>query len=251
MPEDKKSSTADFLNEIASPEVFKEEPAEIEEKEEKPLPFNQDPKVQRFIEKQVEKRLKDFKPSVERQFIEEVKEDINLPPSFVQLVGNDTEQKKQVLKDLSKYFGDLKGEAKKEAIADFMKDMQEQQQAQAEEDIQTKEELDNYFDEIEETYDVDLTSNATSSKKLRSDFIDYVRKIAHKNEDGEVDSFPDLLSAFETFQDLNKRAPSNRANKELAARGLTRSGDTTTATPTGRSWKDVDRYFSKLKDINN
>lgn len=247
MPEEKKeSSTVDFLNEIGKQEPFKEEPiadaAEDEIKEDKPLAFHQDPKVQRYVEKQIEKALKDIKP-VERQFRQEVADDIKLPSSFIKLVGNDTEEKREVLKDLSNYFGTLKGEARQE----FLQELKQQQQQQVEADKKAQNELNEYFEEIEETYNVDLSSKSATAKKTRSEFIDYVRKIAPKNEDGEVSGFPDLVAAYETFQELSKRTAPSRA-KELASRGLTRSTDAAPALPAGRSWKDVDRFFSKLKD---
>lgn len=250
MPEDKKGSTVDFLNDLTeTPEVFKEEPKEEEQEierevDEKPLPFHKDPKVQRYVEKQIEKALKD-RPSAEQQFKREVQEDINLPSSFIKLVGNDTEEKKEVLRDLSNYFGTLKGEARKE----FLAELQQQQEQQLVEDRHAQEELDTSFEEIEETYNVDLSSSSAAAKKARSEFIDYIRKIAPKNEEGEVVGFPDLVSSFEEYQDRSKRVPASRA-KELASRGLARSTDTTIAAPTGRSWKDVDRFFSKLKTDN-
>lgn len=254
MAEDTKGSKVDFLNNITdTPEVFKEEPKkEVEEKEieqevdEKPVPFHKDPKVQRFIDRQVEKALKE-RPSAEQQFRKDVVEDINLPPSFIKLVGNDTDEKKQVLKDLSDYFGSLKGEARKE----FLAEMEQQQRQQVEQDRQAQEELDSSFEEIEETYNVDLSSNTATAGKMRSDFIDYIRKIAPKNQDGEVTAFPDLMGAFEDFQERSKRVVQPSRAKELASRGLTRSNDTSTAAPQGRSWKDVDKFFSKLKENNN
>lgn len=247
MPQDKKVSTVDFLNNIDdNTNVFKEEPeveeVEKEEIEDKALPFHKDPKLQRYIEKQVEKGLKD-RPSAEQQFRKEVNEEINLPASFIKLVGNDTDEKKGVLKDLSNYFGELKGEARKE----FLAELQQQQEAVIQADRKAVEELESSFEEIEETYNVDLSSNSATAKKQRADFIEYIRKIAPKNEEGEVAAFPDLMGAFEDFQERSKRAPTNRAAKELAARGMTRSTDTTTASPQGRSWKDVDRFFTKLK----
>lgn len=251
MPEEKKeSSTVDFLNNIDK-EVFKEEPTKEEEvveeeKEEKPLAFHKDPKVQRYVDKQIEKALKDIKP-VERQFKQDVADEIKLPSSFIRLVGNDTPEKVEVLKDLEKYFGTLKGEARQE----FLAEMREQEQQAVAADRQAQEELDSSFEEIEETYNVDLSSNSASAKKVRSEFIDYVRKIAPKNEEGEVSSFPDLMSAFETFQEMGKRAPAPASRaKELASRGLTRSTDASTEVPKGRSWRDVDRFFDKLKSNN-
>lgn len=252
MPNDKKENAVDFLNNIDNTDVFKEEEQKEvieegdvkEEKEEKPLAFHQDPKVQKFIERRVEKRLKDFKPSVEQQFRKDVDEEINLPSSFIKLVGNDTDEKKEVLRDLSKYFGTLKGEARQEFLQEL-----EQQRVQSEaEDRKAQEELETYFEEIEETYNVDLSSNSALAKKTRSEFIDFVREIAPKNEEGEVAAFPDLVSSFKTFQELNKRSTTSNRAKEHASRGLTRSTDASSAVSTGRSWKDVERHFSKLKE---
>lgn len=257
-PEDKKSTTVDFLNNIKdTPEVFKEEKEAEDEKtieqevDEKPIPFHKDPKVQRYVEKQIEKALKGSeRPSAEQQFRREVTEEVNLPSSFVRLIGNDTEEKKEVLKDLSAYFGTLKGDAKREAWEEMQQRALDADRQQLEADTQAQEELDTYFEEIEETYDVDLSSNSSTAKKTRSEFIDYVRKIAPKNEAGEVAAFPDLLAAFEEFQERSKRVAAPSRAKELASRSMTRSTDTSSVAPTGRSWKDVDKFFSKLKTDN-
>lgn len=240
-------AVADFLNEVTEPrDIFKEEPtlAEVEDVEEKPIRFDKDPKVQKYIEKQVQKAL-DKIPSAEQNFKKDV-EDINLPDSFVALVGNDTPEKQKVLKDLSSYFGTLKGEARQE----FLAEMKQQEEAKIQADAKAQEDLSNYLDEIEENYGVDLTSNTSSAKQLRAQFIDHVRKVAPKDENGEVAMFPDMLGAFEDFQEKNKRSPATRA-KELASRGMTRSNDTAVGMPQGRSWKDVDRYLDSLKSNNN
>lgn len=248
--DNEKNSVLEFLNGTSeAKEIFKEEKeevAETEEQEEKQLPFHKDPKLQKYVDKQIEKALKNNKPSAEQQFKQDT-QDINLPPSFVKLIGNDTAEKVEVLKDMSKYFGTLKGEAKQE----FLKEMQEQQEKATAADRKAQEDLDNYFEEIEETYDVDLSSKSASAKKMRSDFVDFVRKIAPKNEEGEVTGFPDLVASFEEFQERNKRSSQPSRAKELASRGLTRSTETSAAIPTGRSWKDVDRYFDKLKQTLN
>lgn len=246
---DEKDAVSNFLNETSDAQnLFKEEttvePEVQDEKEEKPLPFNRDPKVQKYIERQVEKALKNNAPTAEQSFKKEV-EDINLPDSFIRLIGNDTQEKVDVLKDMSKYFSTLKGEARQE----FLNDLKAQEQAKADAEKQAQEELDNYFEEIEETYGVDLSSNSASAKQTRVQFIEYVRKIAPKDENGEVSAFPDLVASFEEFQEKNKRPSATRA-KELANRGLIRSNDTSVGIPQGRSWKDVDKFFSKLTSNN-
>jgi hypothetical protein len=240
-------STADFLNGISEkPELFKEEDSATKEtvesdvEDDKPLPFYKDPKVQRYIEKQIEKRIEKL-PTAEQSFRKEVAEEINLPASFVKLIGNDTDEKRQVLKDMAEYLGSIPKKAQEE----FLAQQQEAVQQQIQEDNAAVAELDDAFESIEENYDVDLSSNAASAKALRASFIEYIRKIAPKNEDGEVSAFPDMESAFESFQEMQKRPSASRA-KELASRGMTRSNETTTVSPRGNSWRDVDKYFERL-----
>jgi len=248
MPEDKKESTVDFLNGLTeNKEVFKEEePKEEEvvveeEEDDKPLPFHKDPKIQRYIEKQVSKAVESIRPSEAERFREEVK-DINLPPSFVKLVGNDTEEKVQVLKDLSSYFSTLKGDARKE----FLAEMQEQEKQATEEDQKAVSELYAGFESIEEEHNVDLTSNSAQAQRTQEAFKEYLRKISPKDANGEVTAFADIPAAWESFSQTNKPRSASRA-KELASRGLARSTDADGSVPQGKSWKDVDRFFAKLK----
>lgn len=248
MPEDKKSSTVDFLNNIA-PEPFKEEQVETPEEEkeevageEKVLPFHKDPKVQRYVEKQIEKALKDVKPSAEQKFKQEVREELNLPPALVKFVGNDTPEKREVLKELASYLDSLPVKAQEQFEAKMLKDTQEA----AAKDSAALEELNTGFEAIEEEYGVDLTSDT----KTRASFIEFLRKVSHKNAEGEVDQFADIPSAWETFQERQKPVPASRA-KELASRGMTRSGDANTAPKAGNSWRDVDKYFESLKKTVN
>lgn len=238
-----KDAVADFLGEVTEKQdIFTETPStgEPEEKEDKPLRFDKDPKVQKYIEKQVKKALESRAPTAEESFKKEIA-DVKVPDSLVNLIGNDTPEKQKALKDFAETLSNLKGEARKE----FMDEMKAQEQQKVAADQKAQEELKGYFDEIEEEYNVDLSGNSAAAKQLRSQFIEYVRKIAPKDENGEVKVFPDLVASFEEFQEKNKR-PASRA-KELASRGLTRSGDTSNAPATGKSWKDVERYFDKLK----
>lgn len=254
MPNEK-NAVIDFLNEVSPPkDIFKEETqvdnTEEQMVEEKAVPFHKDPKVQRYVERQIEKALKD-RLSVEREFKEAVSSDVkDVIGAFATIIGNDTPEKVKALEALEKTLNGADERASTKAIERFQKQMQDEQQKATEADIKAQNELDDYFEEIEETYNVDLSSNSAAAKKTRADFIEYVRKIAPKNEQGEVAQFPDLVNAFETFQERQQRAPATRA-KELASRGMTRSADTNNAPITGKSWKDVDAYFDKLKKTLN
>ncbi len=247
MPEGKNSAVEDFLNESKLEQsdvtlVPEEKEVVVEEDEQKPVDFHKDPRVQRFIEKQVDKRLKDFKPEVIR---EQVKEDrLNLPDSFVRLVGNDTPEKQQVLKDLSSYFGTLKGEARQE----FLQEMQEQQQAEVQRDNEVLQELNEGFEEIEDTHGVDLSSSTPAAQKTRAAFVDYLKKVSHKDTNGEVDQFADIPAAWEEFQ--AKQVRSATRAKTLASRSIGSSQAVSESPQQGRdySWKGVEKFFSTLKN---
>lgn len=251
--DNEKNVVTDFLNDFSQPqEIFTEQPVvestEDTVNEEKPVPFHKDPKVQRYVEKEIERALKNV-PHVERPSTNEsVPSDVkDVIEAFTTIIGNDTPEKVRALEKLEKTLQGSDERASTKAIERFQQQIKEQEAEQTKAEKAAQDELDTYFDEIEETYDVDLSSNAASAKKLRSEFIEYVRKIAPKDANGEVKSFPDLLSSFEVFQEGNKKtAPTTRA-KELASRGMTRSGDTTGTQPRGYSWKDVDKFLDTLK----
>src|ERR1700722_2767902 len=157
------NSTVDFLNNIdgveeTTKDIFKESPVlseekepEVEEKAEKRLPFNKDPKVQRYIDEEIDKRLKFVRPSEEQKFRQEVQSEINLPPALVKLVGNDTPEKREALKELSEYLDTLP----KKAQEQFEQKMLEEQQRTQEEDAASLNELNSGFEDIEESYGVD------------------------------------------------------------------------------------------------
>lgn len=251
------SAVLDFLNDVKEPtDIFSEKPAietqeETVSNEDKSVPFHKDPKVQRYVEKQIEKALKEVKPIERASNGETMPSDVkDVIGAFTAIIGNDTPEKVRALEALEKTLNGSDERASTKAIERFQQQIKEQEQKVTDAEKAAQDELDTYFDDIEETYDVDLSSNAASAKKLRSEFIEYVRKIAPKDANGEVKAFPDMLASFEDFQDRAKRHIQPTRAKELASRGLTRSSDTTQAVPQGRSWKDVDRYFDKLKAAN-
>src|ERR1700691_266772 len=102
-------SALDFLNEItAKPEIFQEETVSqaeepVVEEREQPVRFDKDTKVQRYIERQIEKALKDVKPSAEREFREAVSSDVDdVVKAFTTIIGNDTPDKVKALDALKK-----------------------------------------------------------------------------------------------------------------------------------------------------
>ncbi len=219
-------------------EVTEEKPAEVvEDKEEKPLPFHKDPKVQRFIDKELERRLKDFKPA------EQVKEVKNDDDYWERLIGNDTAEKQAMVRE---------AKAREERLLDQAEErtfnrLSQKEQEALEEDKAAEEELDNAFESIEENYDVDISSNSPQAKKTRQDFISFVEKIAPKDRDGEITDYPDMPSAWEAFSEVRKSTAQPNRAKELANRGLSRSAETTVKQEKRVDWNAVEEMMDTLK----
>lgn len=237
-----------FVAENQNPFGDEPEPKEeiVEEKEEKPLPFHKDPKIQRFIEKEIERRIPQSTET--ERFKKEVNENAqdDLVKAFEEIIGNDTPQKVNALKALGKRLAESDDKVAQRAIQALEDQRYEESRAEQQAEYEAQEELTSAFEGIEETFGVDLSSNNPNAKKLRNDYIDFVKKVAPKDGNGEVTEFPDFQETFQLFKDTRKPAANNRA-KELSARSMVRSSDASnTPRPTDNSWNAVDKLFSKL-----
>lgn len=223
--------------------LFGEEPKKEEaEEEEKPLPFHKDPKVQRYIQKEIEKAQKS-QPSVERQFIEDTKQDDDEGTAILErIIGNDTPEKVAAIKDFKKYLSTLEEKGADRALSQLQKQEEEARQEEA----QASEEIEQGFEDIEETFGVDISSNTPTARKTRNEFIDFIKRVAPKDSEGNVVALPDLTETFELYQSTQTK-PSNTRAKELATRSMARSNNTSEA-PQEKdvSWKGVDKWFGSL-----
>lgn len=214
--------------------------------EEKSLPFHKDPKVQRYIQKELDKKLREFQPNYEQQFREETRrndndyEDEN-DDILVRLIGNDTPEKLSAIKDFKKYLSTLEERGARRAL----EELDYQAELERQEEVNATEEIENGFELIEDTFGVDINSNSANARRMRSDFIDFVKKISPKDEDGDIMALPDFVETFEVYQSTRQRQ--NTRAKELASRSMGRSSDTAEA-PANRdvSWRAVDKWFSNL-----
>jgi AAA15 family ATPase/GTPase len=214
--------------------LFPEEKGE-EEIPEKPVAFHKDEKVQRYIDRQVEKRLKDFKPSAEQSFKEEVGE-----PKFIssleKIIGNDTPEKIQALKDLKEDWSGMSRQAKSEALKEILEAQQEAEQNEQVELEEAVDELDEGRDEIESHFGKPLTEKQWDAYK------DYLLDIEPK---GGYQEYPDFIKTFDYFRKVNSR--SNATAKTLASRSMERSAPASNQeAPKGGSWKDWDAVKDKL-----
>lgn len=244
MEEKTKSAVESFLEGTSNENMFekpsndpfaaveaKGEVTEEAEEKEKPLPFHKDPKVQKFIDKEIEKRLKDIKPSETKT--ESKQENDEVVESLIAVIGNDTPEKRRAVEALR----DRLDQGAKEIAA-----FREEQKANELADKQAEEKLTNAFENIEDAYDVDLTS--AQAKKTREEFITFIEKIAPKRN-GEIVEYPDMNSAWETFREIKKSTPSRA--KELASRSMARSAETSVKQEKKIDWNAVDEMMDTLK----
>lgn len=226
-------------------EEEKQEVKEVEDqKEEKPLPFHKDPKIQRFIQKEVEKITAGMKPTEVQKFIKDTGADSDeVTDVLTRIIGNDTPEKQAAVKDFKKILFEREEKAAEKAFQKF----QEQQQKELEAERQAQEELTRGFESIEESFGVDITSNAPAARKIRGEFVEFIKKISPKNSDGEVIQFPDLQETFSLFQEVKKPvSPQANRSKEIASRGMTRSSDATKTPVTGNiTWNTVEKLFGR------
>ena len=207
------------------------------------MPFNKDPKVQKFIEKEISRRLADFRPEPQSTQTEEdsFKDVID---SFTTVIGNDTPEKVSALNALKKSLSSLDQRASQKAIEQLESIRNEEVEA----DREAEDELENAFDNIEETFDVDITSNNPIAKKTRQEFVSFVEKIAPKDRNGDIVDYPDMNSAWETFSDIKKSTAQPNRAKDLASRGMRNSAETTSGGFQGRStFAEAERFIENLK----
>lgn len=204
----------------------------VEEKVEKPIAYHEDPKLKRYIEKEIAKATANLTPKEEQRFKEEVKED-GFIKAFETIIGNDTPEKVNALRMLKDEVEGIRQEARS---------VKQELEAERQADRQAEQELAQGFENIEEEFNVDF-----QDKKLRTDFIEFIERIAPKDVDGEIREYPDFSETFKLFQEINKKTPNPRA-KELASRSMTRGGEaTSTPIPQDTSWRGVEKFFSTLK----
>jgi len=102
-----------------------EDVAEVAEDAEKRIPYFKDEKVQKFIQKEIKKGLEGYKSS-EQTFKEEVSQG---EPKFIssleKIIGNDTPEKIQALKDLKEDWSGMSRQAKSEALKEILEAQQE------------------------------------------------------------------------------------------------------------------------------
>jgi len=200
------------------PEEEKPKEEEVPTREEK-LPFHKDEKLQRFIDRQVEKRLRDAKPTAQESFKQEVSAgDPDLVRAFETIIGNDTPEKVAALKALERSLTSADERTTQKAMEQFEKIQSEQSEKEVRAMEEAQNEIEEGFDDIEDAYGIELND------RQKDAFKDFLLKIEPK---GGYQEYPDFVETFEVFKNyIKSNRPSNATNKALASRGMQQSSKT-------------------------
>lgn len=102
-----------------------------------------------------------------------------------------------------------------------LREIEARTESERQAEIEAQNEVYDAIDDIEDTFNIDLTSGKPSANKLRNDFIDFVKRVAPKDSTGEIISYPDWKETFALFKERNEKpAPSNDRAKDIANRSI-------------------------------
>lgn len=152
----------------------------------------------------------------QQRFARETNSD-NVDENLIRLYGND-EKGLLAAKITQDLLNKTKQEAREEALESFR-----DEQTKAEQEVATyRNELDGMLEDIEDEYNVDLTSDTPQATRARQGFYAALQKLSPKTQDGTVTDYADPLATWEYFQAQQK--PTNTRAQDLGSRSMVRSG---------------------------
>lgn len=212
------------------PKVEEPEPIVEIKAEEKKIPFNEDPKIQRFIEREVERKLGQYQAPVEKP-----KSKHSVVSAFEAIIGNDKPEKVQALDALNETLSEYASKAERaEQIA-----LEREQEMVQEAEIDNQ--FDNGFASIKSNFNVDLDAQP----KVKAQFLDFVKTIAPRDEDGDITDLPNFAGAFEAFKKMSSQPSASALAKTFASRTVQNNGGTPAPQSQPINWKTIDKMFNR------
>ena len=136
----------------------------------------------------------------------------------------------------------------KQAEANAVKTVEDRQAAQRAQQQAFEEFISEELESIEDEFNVDVTSDAPAAKKARREFLELVQSLSPKDDNGQVTGYADFGESWKIYQDRKRAAaPDKTRNKEVAARGMVKSGDAAAA---AAERPRTPGFFGWQKDLN-
>lgn len=144
--------------------------------------------------------------------------DADVPAEWIALMGDSPEALK-AWKLQQNFLLQAVEKGKQEAI----EALEARRRAEIEAEREAEQLIDSKLEEIEDTFNVDLTSNSPAARKARTEYLDLLEKISPKNESGSVTDYADFHSTFELYQKTRStEKPDNSQRKQIADRSMQR-----------------------------
>lgn len=240
MPQEKKSAMEQFLGDIPvadqvkaddlfeRPLVEETEPVVEAEPEKAAVAADDEPRKNRFhrrleVKLQAEReanialneRLKVL--SETQRFAQDTG---SVDEKLINLYGDD-EKGRAAAKLTQQLLNETKAQAREEAL----EAVRAEREKEAQEVASSQQELDTMLEDIEDEFNVDITSDTPEAKKARTGFYATLEKISPKNDKGEVTAYADPIATWEMYQ--QRLQPKNNRAKELSSRSMVQSGAST------------------------
>ena len=133
------------------------------------------------------------------------------------IYGTDSPEAKEATELLGQALENVEKRAAERALELYREEKRKEEEAVKKEEQM----LDSMVEDIEDTFNVDLTSD--KSAELRKGFFKMLEKMSPKDSEGNVIHYADLHAVWEEFQTKLQKKTENRA-KDLSARSMVNSG---------------------------
>lgn len=143
----------------------------------------------------------------------------DVPQEWLTMYG-DTPASRQAWQLNEKLFSQREDKLRQELKNDLLKEREQEAAAQRE----TDNELTEIIAEMEDKYNIDLSSNAPAARKARTMYLDALTAISPKDTDGDPMSFGDPEAAYEMYQFKREKEGSGTRAKEASNRSMGSSG---------------------------
>lgn len=244
LPSENKSAE-DIFGQDQKPSVPEKVEGKVEEKSDEEVHKN---RKHRRWESRLEERERELIAREARiQALQEKEENQMVDNTDARLlrVFGDSEQGKEIAYHFSQILAEKTAEAREQAIQEF----ENRQVKEYEEQRGYESFIDENLENLEDKYNIDLTSDSPKARKARREYLELVGKLSPKDEDGNITAYADFESTFEMYKSSSEKPNEsiNRA-KEIAGRTMQRSGAGTEQVPTGpmnfaRARREINKQF--------
>jgi hypothetical protein len=253
-PEEQQSAVQDFFNKLPTedktaadifgtgateePTVENTETQQAEpEKDQQPVrPNRRERRESKQLQWEREQRIAAEARAKAFEEARSVAQEGNVDERLIRLYGADN-------LEAAKLHQQLLNDARTTAEDNAYKRIQAEQAAEKQKEREFESFIDDELGNIEEDYNVDVTSDSPAARKARREFLELVQKISPKDSEGNITAYADFNSVWEMYQ-ANKTQTTppadNTRAKEVAARSMEKTATGTPApkqpTPGFRGW---------------